>query len=160
MSTARRTLLNDALIGHIRRFIAGSILFNQKVAERTGLRLTDMQCMNVLELLGPSTPGTLAAHTGLTTGGVTVMLDRLEKDGYVKRAPNPADRRSVLVSINGKKLKKMQTFYDSITRQTIAAFDEMPEAELEVVAQFFARMNAIRVDRGTRANSRISSSVE
>ena len=94
MSSPRRTELNAALIGHIRQFIAGSILFNQQVAERTGLRLTDMQCLNVLELLGPSTPGTLAACTGLTTGGVTVMLDRLERAEYVKRAPNPADRRS------------------------------------------------------------------
>jgi DNA-binding MarR family transcriptional regulator len=148
MSSPRRTELNAALIGHIRQFIAGSILFNQQVAERTGLRLTDMQCLNVLELLGPSTPGTLAACTGLTTGGVTVMLDRLERAEYVKRAPNPADRRSVLVRVNPKKLKKMTTHYDRITRQTIEVFDAIPEADLEAVARFFAHINAIRVDRG------------
>ena len=148
MSSERRAELNASLIAHIRQFIAGSILFNHQVAERTGLRLTDMQCMNVLELLGPSTPGTLAACTGLTTGGVTVMLDRLEKAGYVKRAPNPADRRSVLVSVNPKKLKKMGAYYDRITRQTIEVFDGIPQAELEVVTRFFTRINAIRVQRG------------
>jgi DNA-binding MarR family transcriptional regulator len=148
MSSERRAQLNASLIAHIRKFIAGSILFNNQVAERTGLRLTDMQCMNVLELMGPSTPKTLAAGTGLTTGGVTVMLDRLEKAGYVKRSPNPGDRRSVLVSVNPKKLKKMGAHYDRITRQTVEVFDEFPEADLEVVARFFACINAIRVERG------------
>jgi len=148
MSTERRAELNASLIAHIRQFIAGSILFNHQVAERTGLRLTDMQCMNVLELMGPSTPGTLAACTGLTTGGVTVMLDRLEQAGFVKRSPNPNDRRSVLVSVNPKKLKKMGAHYDRVTRQTAQVFDGIPETELEVVARFFARINAIRVERG------------
>jgi DNA-binding MarR family transcriptional regulator len=148
LSTERRAALNASLIRHIRQFIAGSVLFNQQVAEHTGLRLTDMQCMNVLELLGPSTPGTLAACTGLTTGGVTVMLDRLEKAGYVKRAPNPADRRSVLVSVNPKKLKKINTYYARVTSQTIEVFNAIPEAELDVVERFFTRINAIRVERG------------
>jgi DNA-binding MarR family transcriptional regulator len=148
MSSERRAHLNASLIAHIRKFIAGSILFNNQVAERTGLRLTDMQCMNVLELLGPSTPGTLAACTGLSTGGVTVMLDRLEQAGFVKRSPNPADRRSVLVSVNPKKLKRIGTYYDRITRQTVEVFDEFPETDLEIVASFFARINAIRVERG------------
>lgn len=148
MSSERRAELNASLIADIRKFIAGSILFNHQVAERTGLRLTDMQCMNVLELLGPSTPGTLAACTGLTTGGVTVMLDRLEQAGFVKRSPNPNDRRSVLVSVNPKKLKKIYAHYDRITRQTVEVFDGIAEAELEVVARFFARINAIQVERG------------
>jgi MarR family transcriptional regulator, organic hydroperoxide resistance regulator len=148
LSSTQRAELNTGLLGHIRQFIAGAVLFNQQVAERTGLRLTDMQCLSVLELMGPSTPGMLAAGTGLSSGGVTVMLDRLERAGYVKRAPNPADRRSVLVSVNLKKLKKMGVYYDRITQQTVAVFDAMPEAELEVVARFFAHVNAIRVERG------------
>jgi len=147
MSSARRTQLNAALTAHIRQMIAGAVLFNQSVADRTGLRLTDMQCLNVLELLGPSTPGTLAACTGLTTGGVTVMLDRLEQAGYVKRTPNPEDRRSVLVSVNLKKRRKLMAHYDQITRQTVDVFQETPEAELEAVERFFRRVNAIRVER-------------
>jgi DNA-binding MarR family transcriptional regulator len=147
MSTERRTALNETMIREIRQFIAGAILFNQKVADENGLRLTDMQCVSVLELLGPSTPGKLAEHTRLSSGGVTVMLDRLEKAGYVKRSPNPQDRRSILVSVNLKKAKKFQAYYDRITKQTVAVLDETPQAELEAVARFFARINAIRVER-------------
>src|ERR1700722_9451932 len=120
MSIATRTVLQDGLVVQIRQFIAGTILFNQRVADRAGLHLTDVQCINLLELLGPSTPGTLAQCTGLTTGGVTVMLDRLEKAGYIKRSPNPNDRRSILVSVNPKKLKAIHAPYDHVYRQTVA----------------------------------------
>jgi MarR family transcriptional regulator, organic hydroperoxide resistance regulator len=147
-SNGRRAALNATLIAQIRQMIAGAILFNQQIADKVGFRLTDMQCMSVLDLLGPSTPGKLAKCTGLTTGGVTVMLDRLEKAGYVKRAPNPRDRRSVLVSVNAKKLKKINGYYDRITSQTIEVFDGFPEAELEVVGRCLAQLNAIRVERG------------
>ena len=79
LSRARRAELHETMIVQIRQFIAASILFNQRVAEQTGLGLTDMQCVGVLEMLGPTTPGTLAEWTRLSSGGVTVMLDRLEK---------------------------------------------------------------------------------
>src|SRR5580704_15386689 len=127
MSTVNRTALHAELTRQIRRSIAGSILFNQKVADRVGLRLTDLQCITLLELLGPVTPGTLAECTGLTTGGVTVMLDRLEKAGYVKREANPQDRRSVLVRVNPRKLKKIQALYEGINQQLESSLSEMPE---------------------------------
>src|ERR1700728_909152 len=147
MSTGNRRALHTELVGQIRRFIAGAILFNQKVADHVGLHLTDMQCVNLLDLLGPVTPGRLAECTGLTTGGVTVMLDRLEKAGVVKRERNPNDRRSVLVRVNPKKLRKINALYRVINERLEAFFSETPEAELRSVAIFLARMNAIRTER-------------
>jgi DNA-binding MarR family transcriptional regulator len=119
---------------------------NQQIADRVGLRLTDMQCINVLELMGPSTPGELARFTGLTTGGVTVMLDRLERGGYLKREPNPRDRRSVLVHLNPAKLKKIQAFYDEINDRMTALLDETSERELRSVVKLLSKMNESRVE--------------
>lgn len=150
MTTVKRKTLHEQLERHIRMMIAGTILFNQKIADRLGFHLTDIQCVNMLDLMGPSTPGKLAQYTGLTTGGVTVLLDRLEKNGWVKRSPNPADRRSLLVSVNAKKLKSVHTEYDQIQRATVALLSEVPEAELEVVERFFAKLNALRQERGPR----------
>src|SRR5580698_8166715 len=147
MSTENRPALHAEIVGQIRRFIAGTILFNQKVADRAGLHLTDMQCINLLELLGAVTPGKLAECTGLTTGGVTVMLDRLEKAGVVKRERNPNDRRSVLVRVNPKKLRKINALYRGINERLEAFFSETSEPELRLVANFLARMNAIRTER-------------
>ncbi len=144
MSTKNRALLHATLIRQIRRFIAGTILFNQKIADREGLSLTDMQCIGVLDLLGPSTPGKLAECTGLTTGGVTVMLDRLEKAGFVKRERNPNDRRSVLVHVNPKRLQKMPAYYAEINAQMENILSEMPVSDIETVIEFFSRCNSIR----------------
>jgi DNA-binding MarR family transcriptional regulator len=105
-----------------------------------------MQCINVIDLMGPSTPGELARFTGLTTGGVTVMLDRLEKGGYLKREPNPRDRRSVLVHLNPTKVKKMQAFYGEINQRMAALLDETPERELRSVVNLLSKMNGSRVE--------------
>lgn len=151
MSTENRIALHAEITAQIRLFIAGTILFNQKVAERTGLHLTDMQSINLLELLGAVTPGRLAECTGLTSGGVTVMLDRLEKAGFVRRAPNPQDRRSVLIEVNPRKLKQIHTQYAAINRQLDAFLSEMPETELKTVVKFFSRANAIRAGSSREA---------
>ncbi|HLH33692.1 MAG TPA: MarR family transcriptional regulator [Alloacidobacterium sp.] len=148
MSTKKRAALHAELTRQIRQFIAGAILFNQKVADREGLSLTDMQCMSVLDLLGPSTPGKLAEYTGLTTGGVTVMLDRLERAGYVKRERNPKDRRSVLVHVNPKKLERMSPYYAEINEQMEKLLSEMTVSDVEIVVEFLSRANSIRTDGG------------
>ena len=146
MSSPNHAQLRETAIRCLREFIAASIIYNQQVADRVGLRLTDVQCINVLDLMGPSTPGELARSTGLTTGGVTVMLDRLEKGGYVERVPNPRDRRSVLVRLNPTKLKKMQAFYGEINERMVALLDETPEPELRSVVDLLSKMNASRME--------------
>lgn len=66
-----------------------------------------MQTLHMLQLYGPSTPSRLAEWTGLSSGGVTVALDRLERAGYIKRERNPADRRSLLATIVPGRLRKL-----------------------------------------------------
>src|SRR5579871_1008363 len=89
----------DHILLGIRKLIASSIFFNAQNAEKVGLGLTDMQMIHMLQLYGPSTPGRLAEWTGLSSGGVTVALDRLEKAGFLRREPNPSDRRSHLIRL-------------------------------------------------------------
>ena len=146
MSTANSnyTPQQAEMVSQIREFAAGAVLFNQRVAERVGLHPTDLQCTNLLCVLGPSTPGRLAEYTGLTTGGVTVMLDRLEKAGYIKREANPDDRRSLLVRVSAKKIEKIDQHYAGVGQQLEAFLNEVSEAELTVALKFFKRMNAIR----------------
>src|SRR5580693_9175976 len=89
----------DRIVLEIRKLIASSIFFNAQAAEKAGLGLTDMQMVHMLQLYGPSTPSHLAKWTGLSSGGVTVAVDRLEKAGYLRREPNPGDRRSLLITL-------------------------------------------------------------
>src|SRR5262249_48957204 len=73
-----------------------SVLFQQAVGDRLGLNPTDLISLSLLSDAEPLTAGQLAEATGLTTGSVTIMIDRLEKAGYAQREKDPTDRRRVI----------------------------------------------------------------
>jgi len=146
-SNRKRTQTIESVVQALRHFIVGVILYNQRVAEQVGVHSTDLQCLHVLVLLGPVTPGTLAECTGLTTGGITVVLDRLEKAGYTRRERNPADRRSVLIYLQPEKLQELGPYYDAITKEMNTHLTGFSERELETVLEFFSKMNSIRGDQ-------------
>ena len=58
---------------------------DQAAADLFGLNRTDMRALDIVGRAGPLTPTDLARLLGFTTGGVTTVLDRLERAGYVRR---------------------------------------------------------------------------
>ena len=134
----------DRVVLEIRKFIAAAIFFNAQTAERAGLGLTDMQMLHMLQLYGPSTPGKLGTWTGLSSGGVTVVLDRLEKAGYVRREPNPADRRSLLIALIPARMRKLQSLYEEVESETRRLLATLPQGDLEAVIRFFEALQAAR----------------
>jgi DNA-binding MarR family transcriptional regulator len=83
--------------------------FDSLAAERLDVSETDLRCLNIIENSGGLTAGELAHQAGLTGGAVTGVVDRLEKVGYARRVPDPADRRRVRVEVT-------PTFYRSAER--------------------------------------------
>ena len=73
--------------------------FDNRAAEALGVNLTDLHCLNIVENRAGVTAGALAAEAGLTTGAVTGVVDRLERAGYARRVPDPADRRRVRIEV-------------------------------------------------------------
>jgi DNA-binding MarR family transcriptional regulator len=137
----------DRIVIEIRKLIASSIFFNAQVAEKAGLGLTDMQMVHMLQLYGPSTPSRLAGWTGLSSGGITVALDRLEKAGYLRREPNPADRRSLLITLIPARLRKIAAMYEGVENDTRRQLATLPQSDLEAVVRFFESLHPIRKDR-------------
>src|SRR5580698_1309823 len=82
-----------------REFSTAIVMFHEAVGRLMGLSAVERKCIDVLRRLGPVTAGTIGEHTGLTTGAVTGLMDRLEKAGYVRRARDPHDRRKVVVEL-------------------------------------------------------------
>jgi DNA-binding MarR family transcriptional regulator len=137
----------DRIVLEIRKFIAAAIFFNTQAAEKAGLGLTDMQVVHMLQLYGPSTPSRLASWTGLSSGGVTVALDRLEKAGYLRREPNPADRRSLLITLVPARLRKLAALYEGVEMETRRLLATLPQSDLEAVVRFFETLHVARTDR-------------
>ena len=132
------------LIREIRSFIAGAILFNQGVADQLGVNATDHQVLNLLDLLGAATPGRLAQLTGLTTGGITMVLDRLETAKYLRRERNPKDRRSWIIRPNPARMRKVFALYKPVNEGMDRLSHQYSEEELSIVLDFFTQANRAR----------------
>ena len=137
----------DRVVLEIRKFLAAGIFFNAQAAEKAGMGLTDMQMLNMLQLYGPSTPSQLAKWTGLSSGGVTVALDRLEKSGHVRREANPEDRRSLLISLIPARLRKVASMYEGVELGTREMLATLPQTDLEAVVRFFEAMKKVQAEK-------------
>lgn len=73
------------------------VLFHEAIGRRLGLSATDHKALGIVRRSGPLTAGRLSQLTGLTPGAVTGLVDRLQRAGYVRRRPDPADRRRILI---------------------------------------------------------------
>jgi DNA-binding MarR family transcriptional regulator len=62
--------------------------------------------------VGPIPIGILARETQLSKPTLTIMLNRLEKKGYITRSPSEIDRRVVLVKRTGKDKPLEQVYAD------------------------------------------------
>lgn len=96
-----------AMLGAAMRvFSSQSVLYTTAAADALGVSLTDLLCAGILSVTGPVTAGRLAELTGLTTGAITGVIDRMEKAGYARREPDPSDRRRVIVQLVPETLER------------------------------------------------------
>lgn len=122
------------------RFIASTVLHNQVVTGRLGLGPSDSQFMSLINLHGPLTPGQFAELSGLTTGTVTGVIDRLERAGYVRRERDPGDRRKVLVVPVPEALAAMAEHYRGYGEHVDALLRRRDPDQLRVIAEFLAEL--------------------
>src|SRR5258706_12407476 len=87
----------DSVPRALRRVNLQGSFFGQTVAIRFGLSESDIETLEALIDMGASTAGRLSELTGLTSGAVTRVIDRLEQAGVVPRVADPTDRRRVIV---------------------------------------------------------------
>jgi DNA-binding MarR family transcriptional regulator len=103
----------QAIIEKRREMSTETIMFHQNVADVLGLHITDHKCLDLIRQYGAMPAGRLAELTGLTTGAVTGIIDRLEKAGFVRRANDPKDRRRTIIEPvrNKKSERKIEAIF-------------------------------------------------
>lgn len=111
--------------------------FHQTVAARYGLGVTDMKALSALLQEGPVTAGALAQRLSLTTGAVTAVIDRLERRELVMRAPDPNDRRKVIVAANQRTLASRDNLYINIGQAFAELFASYSLEQLEFLVTFY-----------------------
>ena len=143
MSTLIREELTQELNEQIRVLTGTSVIFSKLIADQVGQHPTDLECLDFLQLNGRCTAGKLAELTGLTTGAITAMVDRLEKVGYVWRERDPNDRRKVIVVPNYPKIdQEVAPYSKSIGVALENLSDEFSVDELDIILRFLKKANA------------------
>jgi DNA-binding MarR family transcriptional regulator len=124
-----------------RELATAIIVFHETVDRLLGLSAVERKCLDLLQRLGPVTAGTIGEHTGLTTGAVTRMIDRLGKAGYVRRAPDPHDRRKVVVQLlpNERMDALMATAFGPFVEDMTAIAGRYDETELRAIVDWARR---------------------
>jgi DNA-binding MarR family transcriptional regulator len=132
---ARAALLQE-LEHAVRRSSAQGVIFGQTVAGRAGISGSDLDCLDFLILEGRVTAGRLAEVTGLTTGAITGVVDRLEKAGLVHRERDANDRRKVFIATVPENVARIGRFYESMQRAMLKVWDTYSDAELRLLLRF------------------------
>jgi DNA-binding MarR family transcriptional regulator len=146
MSQARRqkSELIDELVSEFRISGNQDSAFDNLAAERLGVNRTDLHCLNTLENAGGLTAGELARETGLTTGAVTGVIDRLERAGYARRVPDPEDRRRVKVEVTPEFYSRAEEIWAPLAADWERSLSARFTAEqLERVIEFLRTTNEL-----------------
>ena len=90
----------EDLAGRLQRFGLQRDRMRAALARQAGISATDLDALEHLEADGPLTQRDLGQRLSLTSGAVTMLVDRLERAGWVHRRPHPGDRRYVLIELS------------------------------------------------------------
>jgi DNA-binding MarR family transcriptional regulator len=131
-----RAALMEQLEHAVRRSSALGVLFGQTVASRVGISSSDLECLDFLNLEGRVTAGRIAEVTGLTTGAITGVVDRLEKARLVRRERDESDRRKVFIVPVPEKMMQMGRPYELVKRAMAKQCEAYTDAELKFLIRY------------------------
>jgi DNA-binding MarR family transcriptional regulator len=131
-------------------------LHQEAIADSLGLNVTDLRCIGIVWAEPGLTPGRLAEATGLTTGAVTGVLDRLERAGWITRALDPDDRRRTLIHVAYDRGPEAGAAYDPLEQAVAVIESGLGPDATAIVVDALRRIDAA-IDQDTarlRASNR------
>src|SRR5436190_4587754 len=128
--------LRVGLTEQVQAYQASVDAFDEAAARWLRVTRTDLRCLEILARDGTASPATLGPTLGLTSGGVTAMLVRLEREGFLRRVPDPADRRRVTVQVTDRTLEFAEQFYGPVARDGAELISGYSAAELGLLVGF------------------------
>ena len=120
-----------------------SMVFRYAIAERLGLTVSDLECLDFLADVGSATAGQVAERTNLTTGAVTSMLRRLQQAGYVTAERDPADRRRVIVTLRPERIAELERPYERFAERAERLIEGYRVEEILLLVRHHDRMQAM-----------------
>jgi DNA-binding MarR family transcriptional regulator len=151
-----RAELIAALAEEMPWYISAAVRFQVAVAHQLGMPVADVHALAALLEAGPVGVSRLAELMGTTAGAVTRMADRLERGGYVRREPDPADRRRILLRLVPERIAAIAQYYEPMDARWRRQIDRHSDAQLRFLLEFLreGRKNAQAETARLRAGGR------
>ncbi|MHB8219351.1 MAG: MarR family winged helix-turn-helix transcriptional regulator [Acidimicrobiales bacterium] len=120
----------------LREYLCAADMYDEAVAHKLGLSRTDVRCIDLLVRRGTMAAGELGDATGLSSGAVTFLVDRLELAGVVIRRRDPSDRRRVLVELVPEAARRSYEVHSPMVEDMRALLGRHTVGELETIRAF------------------------
>ena len=135
----RRGQLNQAVRESLRDLSIQMSLLSNRIGGHLDLKGTDLECLDLIDRYGPLSPSALARRVGLHPATMTGILDRLERDGWIVRERDPADRRGVLVQPVRSRRAEVLRLASGMNAEMAQICAGYQDDELELIAGFLRR---------------------
>ena len=127
-----------------RQYSDASIFMHEAIARKAGLTGADHKYLGLIIQHKELTAGELSKLTGLTTGAVTGLIDRLEKKKLLKRQFTKDDRRKVIIVPNEDNVMKLlQPLFLELQQKTSALIATFSMSEIQVIERYFVEATKI-----------------
>ncbi|MGH3078668.1 MAG: MarR family winged helix-turn-helix transcriptional regulator [Gaiellaceae bacterium] len=146
MSSARREETSKQLADAIRTYHVAFEAVDDAACEYMGINRTDLRCLDILGRAGPMSAGQLAEESKLTNAAITVVLDRMERAGYMRRVRDTVDRRRVMVDATPKAHTRAWALYGKIAEKLYDQLERYSDEELELLRDFLRARTEIDLE--------------
>jgi DNA-binding MarR family transcriptional regulator len=120
---------------------------DEAIADRFGLHRTDLRCLEIVARHGSISAGRLAAVAGLSTSAVTSVIDRMERAGRMRRVPDTADRRKVLVEVTELARREGRNAHAGLMEGTDRLLARYSHGELVLLDGFLAAVRELVISQ-------------
>lgn len=127
----------------VRQLSTATTMAASAIAQQIGMNSSDLQCAELLVRMGPLTAGQLAELSGLTTGAITGVVDRLERAGWAKREADSKDRRRVIIRALPQDSPAESSLYNPYTEAMSDLLADYNDEELGFILEFINRLTAV-----------------
>lgn len=124
--------------------------FDEAACARLGINRSDARAIDILERQGQMSAGDLGHAVNLTSGTVTILIDRLERLGYVRRTRDTDDRRRVLVELTDLARARVWEIWNPVADASGAFLERYSDKELTLIRDFLRDGRGLLDDQLTR----------
>lgn len=138
-----------------KQFSDATIIMHEAIAGKAGLSGTDHKYLGILIRNGAMTAGELSKLTGLTTGAVTGVIDRLEKKDLAKREFDKDDRRKIIIVPNTENaMLLLGPAFADLQNKMVRLISTLSLQEREIVEKYLRSTIAVMNEVTTELNNK------